>query len=76
MALIDAHLQEILTCPCLHRAALEENAPASQLVCARCHLAFSVEDGLPIMMLQDAIVTPEYDAAQCGAPELVGENAA
>ena len=71
MALINAHLQEILTCPCPHRATLNENQAASQLSCARCHLAFPVEDGLPIMMLQDAVVTAEYDAAQCGAPELV-----
>ena len=76
MALINAHLKEILTCPCPHRATLNENEAASQLECTRCHLAFPVEDGLPIMMLQDAVVTPAYDAAQCGAPELVTEKTA
>lgn len=76
MALIDAHLQEILTCPCPHRASLTENETASRLECTRCHLAFPVEDGLPIMMLQDAVVTPQYDAAQCGAPEIVAEKSA
>ncbi len=74
MPLIDATLKEILVCPCPHHAALEEDEAAALLRCAQCKLAFSVAEGIPVMLLEEAIVTPEYDAAKCGASEVVAAN--
>ena len=71
MPLIDAQLKAILVCPCPHHAELEENEAASLLVCTHCRLAFAVRDGIPIMMLEEAVVTPEYQPGQCGAPDAV-----
>ena len=71
---IDATLKEILVCPCPHHAALEEDEAAALLRCARCRLAFFVQDGIPVMLLEEAVVTPEYDAAKCGAPGKVNRE--
>ncbi len=71
MSLIDATLKEVLVCPCPHHAALEENEAAARLRCAQCKLEFAVAEGIPVMLLEEAIVTPEYDAAKCGASEVV-----
>jgi uncharacterized protein YbaR (Trm112 family) len=71
MPLIDATLKDVLVCPCPHHAALEEDEAAGLLRCAQCKLAFSVHDGIPVMLLEEAVVTPEYDPAKCGAPEAV-----
>ena len=71
MPLIDPLLKEILVCPCPHHAALNEDDAASQLRCAQCALAFSVHDGIPVMLLEEAVVTPEYDPQKCGASEAV-----
>jgi len=71
MPLIDPQLKEILVCPCPHHANLDEDEAASQLRCAHCALAFSVHDGIPVMLLEEAVITPEYDSSKCGAPEAV-----
>ena len=71
MPLIDAQLKEILVCPCPHHASLDEDEAAAQLRCTHCGLAFAVRDGIPIMMLEEAIRTPDFDASKCGAPEVV-----
>jgi uncharacterized protein YbaR (Trm112 family) len=72
MPLIDPLLKEILVCPCPHHAELQEDEAASRLRCEKCKLAFVVDDGLPIMLLEDAEAGADYDASQCGAPEAVG----
>lgn len=74
MPLIDAQLKEVLVCPCPHHAALEDDEAAGLLRCEQCKLAFSVPDGIPVMLLEEAIITPDYDAAKCGAPEAVQIN--
>ena len=71
MPLIDAQLKEILVCPCPHHAELDEREADSLLVCTHCRLAFAVRDGIPIMMLEEAVVTPEYQREKCGAPDAV-----
>ena len=75
MPLIDPQLKEILVCPCPHHAALDEDEAASQLRCTHCALAFSVTDGIPVMLLEESIATPEYDPQKCGAPEAVTNRA-
>ncbi len=71
MSLIDPQLKEILVCPCPHHAPLDEDEAASRLRCRKCRLAFVVEDGLPIMLLEEAEAGPDFDAGACGAPQEV-----
>lgn len=71
MPLIDAQLKQILVCPCPHHADLDEDEAAAQLRCTQCHLGFAVRDGIPIMMLEEAIAGPDFDPEKCGAPDAV-----
>ncbi len=74
MPLLDPQLKAILVCPCPHHAALDEDEAASLLRCTHCHLGFAVRDSIPVMMLEDAVRTPEFDPALCGAPEAVPQE--
>ncbi|MDF2439259.1 MAG: uncharacterized protein JWN98_243 [Abditibacteriota bacterium] len=71
MSLIDAQLKAILVCPCPHHADLDEDEAASQLVCTHCHLGFEVRDGIPIMMLEESVVSDAYQPEKCGAADAV-----
>ena len=71
MPLIDPQLKAILVCPCPNHASLDEDEAASQLRCTHCALAFSVTDGIPVMLLEEAVATPEYDSSKCGSPAAV-----
>ena len=60
---IDPLLLEILACPCEHHVALEphDDDPAvggPALVCTRCRTAFPVRDGIPVMLLDEAVPGP------------------
>ena len=74
MPLLDPFLLELLRCPCPRHADLSEDDATSQLVCQHCKLRFAVRDDIPNMILEEAIVTTEYDASLCGAPQAVGAN--
>lgn len=71
MPLIDPQLKEILVCPCPHHAELDEDEAASRLRCQKCRLAFVVDDGLPIMLLDKAEAGEDFLPQECGAPEEV-----
>jgi uncharacterized protein YbaR (Trm112 family) len=50
-------LLEIMQCPdCT--GALREEVAASQLVCESCGLRYRVDDGIPVMLLEEAIRPP------------------
>ena len=53
---IDPRLLEILACPCPEHAPVEPAEDA--LVCTRCHTAFPVRDGIPVMLLDEAVPGP------------------
>lgn len=53
MALIDPLLMEILVCP-VEKADLIEDEPASRLVCTICGRRYPVEDGIPVMLVDEA----------------------
>jgi uncharacterized protein YbaR (Trm112 family) len=53
MPLIDPQLKEILVCPNC-RAELNEDESASRLRCTGCGLAFPVDNGLPVMLIDEA----------------------
>ncbi len=52
--LLPIGLLDIMQCPS-DAGALSEDEEASQLVCDTCHYRYRVEDGIPIMMLEEAI---------------------
>ena len=51
---LDRWLLEILACPAC-RAAVEVDEPASTLVCTGCGLAYPVRDGIPVMLVDEAL---------------------
>lgn len=57
---IDADLLEILVCPdCRLRVVL--TADGGGLVCADCRRVYPIRDGLPIMLVEEAVIA-EADA--------------
>ena len=53
MPRLDPALMEVLVCPQCH-GTLQEDAANSKLRCEKCGLAFPVEDGIPIMLVEEA----------------------
>ena len=53
MSLVDAKLLDILACPADHHAPVEERD--GFLVCTECGLRFPVRDGIPVMLLTEAL---------------------
>ena len=47
-------LLEILVCPKCKNALEYRTAPSEELVCAACRLRYAVEDGIPIMLIDEA----------------------
>ena len=76
MPLIDPKLKEILVCPQPHHAPLIEDEAASLLRCTECGLGFPVQDGIPVMLLEEAIAAPEAESQKNGDSEPVQQPAA
>jgi hypothetical protein len=57
---IDAALLELLACPSDDHAALREDARdgAEVLVCTFCASSFPIEDGIPVLLLDEATPGP------------------
>ena len=53
MAELSKKLLDVLACPKC-KGDLGYERQASRLVCARCRLAFRVEQGIPIMLVEEA----------------------
>lgn len=56
---IDPQLLQVLACPAPHHAPVVEQGDV--LVCTECGLGFPVRDGIPVMLLDEAI--PAADGA-------------
>ena len=52
---MDPLLLEILACPCESHAALEVDVERQLLVCTVCRRGFRVRDGIPVMLLDEAV---------------------
>lgn len=52
MSLLDPLLSEILVCPVDH-GSLIEHEEASQLECEKCGRKYPVENGIPVMLVDD-----------------------
>ena len=63
---LDPLLLEILACPCEEHAALEVDVPRHLLVCTACRRGFPVRDGIPVMLLDEAVPPGRVDG---GGPE-------
>jgi uncharacterized protein YbaR (Trm112 family) len=53
MPLLDSTLKEVLVCPQCH-GALEEDEANARLICRQCRLAYRIEQGIPIMLIEEA----------------------
>ena len=52
---LDSQLLEILACPDTHHAPLEYDAGAQTLTCTECRRIFPIRDGIPVLLLDEAI---------------------
>ena len=50
---IDRALLELLACPDTHHAPVREEGEF--LVCTECHKRFPIKDGIPVMLLEEAL---------------------
>jgi uncharacterized protein YbaR (Trm112 family) len=62
---VDAELLEILVCPqCKGTLALRSEANAHQaLECSACALAYPIEEGIPVMLVEEALPLSKAGAA-------------
>jgi uncharacterized protein len=59
---LSADLLSILVCPRCHSPLDYRMAPVEELVCPRCRVAYRVEDGIPVMLIDEARPLDEADA--------------
>jgi uncharacterized protein YbaR (Trm112 family) len=57
MSVLDPFLLEVIACPACKGALIEH---PDRLVCRACSLAFPITDGIPVLLLDDAV--PEEPA--------------
>lgn len=50
---MDSKLLEILVCP-ICKAELEYHKAKEELHCTKCKLAFPIDDGIPVMLIDEA----------------------
>ncbi len=55
---ISPELWEILACPCPDHAPVEPDEDSGRIVCTACGRSFEVRDGIPVMLLDEAILPP------------------
>ena len=51
---LSAELLAILVCPKCHSKLEHKLTPTEQLVCMQCRLSYRVEDGIPVMLIDEA----------------------
>jgi uncharacterized protein len=65
---MDAALLEYLRCPDEHHAELTYDEAAQTLTCTECARVFEIRNGVPVLLLDEAVVAPS-GAAPTGEPE-------
>jgi len=58
LSIIDPTLAEILVCPACH-SRLDQDEEAKRLVCTGCGRRYPVQDGIPIMLVEEAEGGPD-----------------
>jgi uncharacterized protein YbaR (Trm112 family) len=70
---LDPRLMEILACPCPEHAELRSGTAtdpnADALTCAACGRSFPVIDGIPVLLLTEALPGTGPDAGSAGSGE-------
>ncbi|GIG65717.1 Trm112 family protein [Phytomonospora endophytica] len=56
---LDAKLLEVLACPDEHHAPLTYDADAQTLTCTECARVFPIRDGIPVLLLDEAVAGPK-----------------
>ena len=68
---LDPVLLEVLACPAEHHAPLHLGTPtdpdASALTCTECGRVFPVRDGIPVLLLDEAVAGPAGGTESGGA---------
>ncbi len=52
--MLDAKLLAILACP-ICKAKINYNKKYNKIICNKCKLAYPVDDGIPVMLIDQAI---------------------
>jgi len=58
LSLIDPQLAAILVCP-VDKSDLSEDEATSHLVCTECGRRYPVQDGIPVMLVEEAEGGPD-----------------
>jgi uncharacterized protein YbaR (Trm112 family) len=61
---LDATLLEVLACPDTHHAPLDYDNSAQTLTCTQCRRIFRIDDGIPVLLLDEA--TQAADTGEAG----------
>ncbi|WP_347554904.1 Trm112 family protein [Robbsia sp. KACC 23696] len=65
---MDARLLEILVCP-LCKGPLKHDRNAQELICAVDKLAYPIQDGIPVMLADEARTTVEGQRVNPAGPD-------
>lgn len=67
---IDAELLEILACPSADHAPLREERRdgADVLVCTSCQTSYPIREGIPVLLVDDALPGPNGVGVPASAP--------
>ncbi|MCB5190297.1 Trm112 family protein [Methylobacillus arboreus] len=60
---MDAKLLEILVCP-ICKGPLHYKKPEQELICKPCRLAYSINDGIPVMLEEEARKLPAEEEVE------------
>ncbi len=55
---IDSRLLELIACPCPEHGRLEPLADGARLRCTSCGRVFAIRDGIPVLLLSEALAEP------------------
>jgi len=56
---VAADLWDVLACPCPEHAPVRPDEASGRIVCTTCGRSFEVRDGIPVMLLDEAILPAE-----------------
>ena len=59
---LSADLLNILVCPKCHSTLEYRTAPVEELICRSCQVSYRVEDGIPVMLIDEARPLDSADA--------------
>jgi uncharacterized protein len=66
---VDPQLLEILACPDTHHARLDYDEPGQTLTCTECGRVFPIRDGIPVLLLDEALGSPAAGGAAAGGAD-------